>query len=337
MRKGLCFAGNAIADQIKFVEQYPCPGTLTTITSTGTSLGGLLCNCALDTARLDPHVPVSAIGVVGQDGAGEEILKQLQAYPSIDISGIRRCGTTSFTDVVTETDGRRTFFHFRGSNALLGPDDFLFERIRADILHIGYILLLDKLDGPDPQYETALCRVLADARKHGIRTSVDVVSEEGSRFSRLVPPALRYTDYCFLNEIEAERTTGIVLRKEGHLYQENFLPCLRALAAMGVERWAVIHMPELAYGLDMKTGSDWCEPSFALPEGFAVSSVGAGDAFAAGMLLGAYYGWSLRKAMHMASAVAGYSLSGRGASDAMKPLAEILAEMAVFQKQKIGG
>lgn len=335
MRKGLCFAGNAIVDQVKFVEQYPTPGTLTSITDTALSLGGLMCNCALDAARLDPNIPISAIGVVGTDDAGDYILGQLKQHPSIDLSGIRRAGMTSFTDVITEPGGRRTFFHYRGSNALLGPDDFAFGRIRANILHIGYVLLLDTLDAPDPNDTTTLCRVLKSARKHGIRTSVDVVSEEGARFARLVPPALRYTDYCFLNEIEAERTTGIQLRDGDVLQRDNFIPCLRALTDMGVARWAVIHTPELSYGLDIKTGGYWCEPSFNLPKGFIVSAVGAGDAFATGMLLGAYYGWSLRKAMHMATAVAGYSLSGRGASDAIKPMVEILADMRQF-KQAMG-
>lgn len=330
MNKGICFAGNLILDQIKFVGKYPSPGTLTTIRETELSLGGLVCNCAVDTAKLDAAVPLMALGVVGDDHPGHYILRELEKYPSIQTSRVRREGTTSYTDVITEPDGKRTFFHYRGANALLGPRDFSFGELRADILHIGYVLLLDTLDGPDPEYPTAMCRVLAEARARGIRTSVDVVSEDGSRFEKLVPPALRYADYCFLNEIEAERTTGIPLRIGDRLQTENFDPCLQALADMGVARWVVIHTPELSCGLDVENGEYSRELSFRLPPGFAVSAVGAGDAYASGMLLGAYYGWDLRQSMHAAAAVAACSLSGRGASDAIKPLQEILEQMEAY-------
>ena len=334
MQKGLCFSGNLILDQLKFIQQYPHPGTLTTITQTELSLGGLVCNCALDAIKLDPGIPVSVIGRIGTDSAGDYILSQLGRHSTIDTSGIRRSGITSYTDVVTEPSGRRTFFHCRGANAGLCPQDFDFDRIQADILHIGYILLLDSLDAPDAEYPTALCRVLADAQAHGIQTSVDIVSEEGQRYTRLVPPALRYTDYCFLNEIEAERTTGIPLRNGDILIPENFRPCLEALKKMGVKRWAVIHTPEMSFGLDMATGKDWREPSVVLPNGFIISSVGAGDAYATGMLLGAYYGWTLQKSMRTAAAVAAWSLSGKGASDALTSLSDILASL---QNLKNGG
>jgi len=331
MHRGICFAGNLIADQLKFVEKYPNPGTLTSITQAESSIGGLVCNCAVDMAKLDPNVPVTALGIAGNDSTGDYIISQLGKYPSIDISGIRREGVTSFTDVVTEPDGRRTFFHCRGANALLKPEDFPFSNLQADILHVGYILLLDTLDGPDPDYPTALCRVLAEARMHGLRTSVDVVSEEGERFARLVPPALQYADYCFLNEIEAERTTGIPLRTCGTLLINNIEKCLRELERMGVSRWVAIHTPEISCGLDVETDVCHYKPSYKLPNGFAISAVGAGDAYATGMLLGAYYGWDIGKSMHAAAAVAAYSLSGLGGSDALKPLPKIMAEIEAWQ------
>jgi arabinose-5-phosphate isomerase len=59
-----------------------------------------------------------------------------------------------------------------------------------------------------------MARLLAEAQKHGIKTSIDVVSEASDRFTRLVPPSLKYTDYCIINEIEAGQTTGIALRDE---------------------------------------------------------------------------------------------------------------------------
>jgi sugar/nucleoside kinase (ribokinase family) len=331
MENGIAFAGNLIVDRVKFIESWPKEQTLTTIVDQASSVGGLACTCALDMAKLDPAIPLKVIGIVGNDGLGEYILQEFASHPSIDASMVWKEGETSYTDVMTTPDGRRTFFHFRGSNALLNPGHFDFDKIRAGILHIGYILLLDGLDASAgagaEKYPTTMCRVLAEARAHGIATSIDVVSEDSERYATLVPPALKYTDYCVINEIEAGRTTGIPLREGNRLLENNLAKCAEALAAAGVGRWVIIHSPELSCGYDVREKKYYQEPSWEIPEGFKVSSVGAGDAFACGILYGAYQGWDIRKSIHTAGAIAAFSLSGSGGSDAIKPIKELLPEM----------
>jgi sugar/nucleoside kinase (ribokinase family) len=328
---GIAFAGSLIVDHLKTVHTWPGRGALAKVLSQRYALGGLVNNCAVDLARLDPSVPVKALGIIGDDDKGDMILGTFADYPSIDAGFIRRQGETSFTDVMTEPDGHRTFFGFMGSNADLTPDYFDFTKMRADILHIGYILLLDGLDAPDDEYGTALARVLADARAHGIATSIDVVSEDSDRYAEKVPPALKYADYCIMNEIEAERTTGIAMREGDALIRENIEKGVRALAAMGVKRRTVVHMPELAAALDCETG-EYCEAeSLRVPEGWISSTVGAGDAFAVGVLYGAYRGWDLRRSIGTAAAIAAYSLNGSGASDALRPIDEILEETAAWR------
>jgi sugar/nucleoside kinase (ribokinase family) len=333
MKKGIAVAGNLIVDYIKHIDNFPSPQMLATITDMARSTGGLCCNCVLTLARLDPDLPVKAIGLVGDDEAGDYILNQFAEHPSIDISGVQKHGSTSYTDVMTEIEtGARTFFQYRGANALLNPAHFDFAKINTDIMHIGYILLLDALDGPDADYPTAMCRVLDAAQKAGVKTSIDVVSEDSERFVKLVPPALRYADYCIINEIEASRTTGIELRNaEGGILNENLPETCHKLMEMGVGKWVVLHMPELACGLE-RGGGYIAEPSWDIPDGFKRSSVGAGDAFASGILYGAYHGWTLEKSIHIAGAVAAFSLSGMGASDSIRPLPELLAEMEKFRK-----
>lgn len=331
MKKGIAFAGNLIVDNIKYVETYPSPHTLTTITKAARSTGGLVCNCILTLARLDSGLPLKAIGIVGNDEAGGYILNQLSAFPSVDISAILREESTSYTDVMTEiSGGGRTFFQYRGANALLCPGHFDFDKLEADILHIGYILLLDSLDCPDAEYPTAMCRVLAQAKSKGIATSIDVVSEDSQRFSRLVPPALAYTDYCVINEIEAGRTVGIHLRnQQGAVQRENLRIVCERLLEMGVGRWVIIHMPELSCGME-RDGAYIEEESWQIPAGFKKSSVGAGDAFASGILYGAYNEWSMEKSIHIAGAIAAYSLSGEGAADSIIPLPDLLSTMEKF-------
>ena len=332
MNKGVAIAGNLIVDYIKYIDNYPAPQALTTIFGIERAVGGLCCNCVLTLARLDPELPVKAIGFIGEDEAGDYVLSCFADHGSVDTANVRRSGYTAYTDVMTEKNtGRRTFFTYKGANSLLVPEHFDFNAIDADILHIGYILLLDGLDAPDPDYPTAMCRVLDAAQKAGIRTSIDVVSEEGERFIKLVPPALRYADYCCINEYEASRTTGEALRdSQGGIIEENLPVVCEKLMDMGVGRWVVLHMPELSCGLE-RGGAYLQEPSWNIPEGFIKSSVGAGDAFASGIIYGAYNDWDLKKSLHIAGAVAAYSLSGAGASDAVKPLSGLLDEMERYR------
>jgi sugar/nucleoside kinase (ribokinase family) len=214
---------------------------------------------------------------------------------------------------------------------LLTPERIDCSSLDVDILHIGYILLLDGLDAPDLEYKTALCRVLSEARAMGIETSIDVVTEDGARFAALVPPALAYADYCIINEMEAEYTTGIRLRGEnGQIIKENLRHASEKLIAMGVSRWAVIHMPELSCGASTD-GAYVLRESWKIPPDAIKSSVGAGDAFAVGILYGAYKGWSLARSIDTAGAIAAWSLSGSGAADAIVPLEALLFEMERFR------
>ena len=102
-------------------------------------------------------------------------------------------------------------FRLLGANEVFCQDDINWDKFDAKIFHIGYLLSLNALDEPDDQYGTKMARLLACAREHGLETSVDVVSEMSDRFTKIVPPALKYTDYCIINEIEAQCTTGISL------------------------------------------------------------------------------------------------------------------------------
>jgi sugar/nucleoside kinase (ribokinase family) len=331
-KKGIIFAGSLIVDRLKFIETWPEEMALTTITRQANALGGLACNCTIDMAKLAPEVPVSVIGIVGDDSLGDSIIEEFSKYPSIDTSMIKREGETSYTDVMTPPSGRRTFFVFRGSNAMLGPEHFDFTNVSAAIMHIGYVLLLDKLDGPDPDYPTAMCRVLDMARKAGILTSVDVVSESGDRFKTLVRPVLAYTDILSINEFETEGVTGIKLRDEsGNLIYDALQPSVKELASYGVKKWICVHMPEISVGYDIESGIYTEKIPPDVPRSYIKSSVGAGDAFATGLLYGAYRGLPLDLAMYEANSVATFSLSGLGASDALLPLNEILPEMEKYK------
>ena len=297
MRKGICVAGNLIVDITYPIERWPRQSELTTITDGITrSVGGAVCNVITDLAKLDETLPLSALGVIGDDAEGEFILEQLGRHENIDLSLLGRKGTTSFTAVMSDNRTKaRTFFQYRGANALFDESFIDWDRIDAEILHVGYILLLDALDQADGEYGTKMARLLAEAQSRGIRTSIDVVTESGDRFRTLVPPALRYTDYCVINELEAQQITGVLLRdEEEKLYPEHMEEALRKMKELGVSTWAVIHCPEGGYGLDEKNHFLTVR-SLKLPEGYIKGTVGAGDAFCAGSLYALYNGYTDEK------------------------------------------
>ncbi|MSS84647.1 carbohydrate kinase family protein [Actinomycetaceae bacterium WB03_NA08] len=325
---GIGVAGNLILDRYMEIEAYPERASLTTIHSVTPSPGGLAYNCAVDLARLDPSLPISVVGLVGDDSDGDAIVSHFHPYPSIDTSRIRRVGQTSFSDVMEDAQTReRTFFQFRGANALLDEEDINFASADIDLLHVGYILLLDRLDAPDPEFGTRMARLLAQTQSRGIKTSVDVVSEVSDRFRSIVPAALRYCDYCIVNEVEASRTTGIEISHQGTVDVEALRRAAQAIVEMGVSTWAVIHWAGGAAGLT--PDGEWVvRPSIRLAPNEIVTSTGAGDAFASGVLYGAWKELSLAESIELGSAAAAGSLHHGNSTDGVGPWREMLQAYA---------
>jgi len=324
MREGIAFAGNLIVDRIRKIDRLPRRSELAAIRGVGRSTGGA-CNNAIGMTKLDPSVPVSVYGVVGTDSEGDYILSELSAC-GIDTSAVVRRGETSFTDAYLETEtASRTFFHFGGANDTFDVGDVPVDRIHARIFHIVYPLLLRTLDSDDVQYGTRMARLLCLMKQAGVMTSLDVVSEDSDRYQKIVIPSLKYTDYLTVNELEAARITGIPLsREDGSLMEENMRPALSRLFELGVSRWAVIHAPAAAFGMDR-------EELFAreqgklLPPGFIGGTVGAGDAFCTGVLLAAYRGLSIEEALRYGNASAIQSLRADTPNGSMVSIEDSLA------------
>ncbi len=326
MRKGICCAGNMIVDITYPIETWPKQNELTHITEgIQNSTGGSVCNTISDLARLDPNMHLVASGFAGHDAEGEFIMQEMAKYPNIDLSMVKRDGRTSFTAVMSNNQTKeRTFFQHAGANAYYGEAHIDWDKLDVNIFHIGYILLLPALDAADDEYGTKMARLLHRAQKLGMKTSIDVVSESGDRFARLVTPALKYADYCVINELEAQQTTGVQLRDEdGTLHTENMPAALKKLKELGVSTWAVIHCPEVGCGIN-EQGEYFEVPSLKLPKGYIKGTVGAGDAFCAGILYAAEKQLPMPEALKIGACAAAASLSEVSASDGVKTAEEVL-------------
>ena len=320
-------AGNIIVDKIFPIRGFPPVGQLCPILDgMSQSVGGVVCNDGIDLKRLLPAESVTAIGFVGQDADGDYALRYMQ-NEKLDCSLVRRSArATSFTHVMNDAEAReRTFFTYSGANDDLTPETVPLDAVESgSLLLAGYILLLKGLDAGDDEYGTKMARLLCEAKRRGILTSVDVVSEAGDRFSRLVPPALKYTDYCIINELEAGSATKIPLRDEkGALLTENIPAVLSTMREMGVTKWAVIHAPEGAWGTDEKGRFASCA-SVDLPKSEIRGKTGAGDAFCSGVIAGLHEDMTLPESLWLGGCAAALSLTTLGATDAIMNVEETL-------------
>ena len=215
---------------------------------------------------------------------------------------------TSFTEVMSVSGGQRTFFTYAGASANFGVEDVDLDGLNVKMLHLGYFLLLDKMDNGDGE------KLLKLAKEKGIKTSIDLVSENSNRYS-LVLPCLKYVDNLIINEVEAGALTGIEPKGE------NLVQIAQKLKEYGVAERVIIHTPEI--GVCVSNTGVQRVPAYALPENFIVGTTGAGDAFCAGALLGIYQNKTDKEILEFASAAAVAALSKADATSGLCTEAEI--------------
>jgi len=325
MNVSVVFAGSVIVDTIKTIDVWPQVGAIAQVRDSSRAIGGCVPNTGIDLKRLDGSVAVKAFADVGLDEIGEYAVCEMAAG-GLDVSGVSRVrAATTNTDVMALAGtGERTFFCNRGAGALFDPSDERLGRLSGDIFHLGYILLLDALDAPDAEFGTKAARLLARARSRGFRTSLDLVSEQSSRVPSTVRPVLAQCDYAVINEVEAEAVTGVQARSaDGTITPARIERLARAIAACGVRERTVIHCPEGSGAVDAD-GRFAFLPSLRLPAGWIRGTVGAGDAFCAGMVYSFLRDWDVPRGMRLARAAAAMNLASPSGTGGARSLGETL-------------
>ena len=338
MADRITLAGNIIVDNVKTITAWPEKGMLVPITGMMRSPGGAVPNSGIDLKTLDPSVEVAALGKVGADDAGELVTAFMKAR-GLDVSAVKRVDgiPTSFTDVMTLADtGERTFFNMHGADSRLVPEDVDPSALGgSSIFHLGYLLLLDGLDAEDEEFGTKAARLLAKVRAAGIKTSLDIVSEQSGRFARIVRPALKHCDYVVINEVEGALATGLPSAgPDGKPTAESLRRICEAMFGLGVGEQVVVHCPELSVSLD-SAGRFAAVPSLDLPKGWIKGSVGAGDAFCAGMRYAFLKGMPAEEGMRLASCAAAMNLAATDSVSGAKPFSETIALDSRFPRKVV--
>lgn len=315
-RHGIAVAGTTTVDKIYEVAAYPSLGELTHIRNINMAFGGIVPNTGVGLKILRPELEVYGITRLGDDAEGGMILDFLKRK-GLDTAGITVANgeRSPFTDVISIVGGQRTFFTYPGATAKFGCEHIDWDNLNAKMLHLGYFLLLDAVDNGEGY------KILKKASELGIETSIDVVSENSDRY-KIIVPCLAYVDNLIINETESSRITGMD-PDEG-----NLVNVARKLLEMGVRKSVIIHTP--TYGVIVRPDSYTELAPWKKPEGFIKGTVGAGDAYCAGALIGLYEGRDDRTVLEYATLAAAASLREADATSGMEPLDELYRQYGMY-------
>lgn len=325
-KTGILAGGNWIIDQVKVVDTYPEEEKLSNILNESTGNGGAPFNVLTALYKLNPPFPLAGVGLIGDDDKADSIMQECRQMGINTKQMSRRAGiNTSYTDVMTaKATGKRTFFHSRGANALLDESHFDFSRASARIFHLGYLLLLDRLDEIGPDGLTGAATVLKKAKNAGLTTSADIVSEQSDRYKDVVVSSLPYIDILFLNEYEAEMLTDIKIdNNERNFNIEQACQAAEIILDWGVLEWVIIHAPQGVIALNKKQEYLF-QSAVKVPPDKIKGSVGAGDALSAGVLYGTHEGWAMSKSLKLGVSVAAASVMAVTATGSIKSLDECM-------------
>ncbi len=331
-RTGVLCAGSVVVDVAKVIDAYPALDHLATIEQVSTGTGGPGLNMAVDLRLLGATFGVGVLGAVGDDPHGEFMLAAC-AKLGIDTTGLVRVpgAVTSFTDAMVERDGgRRTFFHHHGANALFDAATADLGRWPARILHVGAPGIHELMDTALPGGGNGWSALLRRARAAGMHTNLELVDLPPHRMAELVGPCLPYVDSLIINELEGGALTGLsapVHTADGPVDWATLEAMALRLIERGVSTLAVVHFPAGCVAA-APGGHTWRQGSVRLPREQIRSTTGAGDAFAAGVVLGLHEGWPVGRCLRLGAASAAacvrspYTSDGIPAADACLAAAE---------------
>jgi sugar/nucleoside kinase (ribokinase family) len=293
---------------VRTVEAFPEKGKALFVDDISLTNGGSACNAAVALGKLGARA--AAIGKVGGDAFGAFVLSTLREA-GVDVSSMVQDAAvkTSTTAVMVAADGERSFLHYFGGNSAMTEACIDWEMIRRSrILHVAAAFLVPGLDG-EP-----MARALARARSMGTLTSLDTAWDASGRWMEVLEPCLPHLDLFVPSREEARMLTGETEPPE----------MARAFACRGVST-TVIKLGE--DGCYVRTrGREFRIPAY--PVARVVDTLGAGDAFAGGLLAGLARGWDLESACRLACA-AGASCVGAAGLTGIRPLAETAARYDV--------
>jgi sugar/nucleoside kinase (ribokinase family) len=286
-------AGILVADVfIPPLRRLPAAGELVATGDFLADSGGCAANTATALAKLG--VTAGVIGKVGDDVFGDFIVQDL-TRKGVDVGGISRSRLhgTSKTVILPVTGEDRRYVHTFGANVDFRESDVDRNLLkRARVFYVGGYLVLPEFT------QQGLRRLFQFAHEHSVCTVLDVVVPAGAAPSLdALVDVLPHTDYFLPNDEEAQQLTG---ERDPKKQVRRFLDagCSSAIITLGERGVLMMSEHEMieasAYSMDV------------------VDVSGAGDAFAAGFIVGLLEGWAMNETLRFASAIGASACTALG-------------------------
>ncbi len=277
------------------LPRLPAAGELLVTDDFLMQAGGCAANVAVALSKLG--VDSRVVGKVGRDSFGDFVISTLAGH-GIDVSFIGRSETmgTAKTVIVPVAGDDRRYIHTVGANAELTGHDFAPAAMSGiDVVYLGGYLVLPGL------LPRAVVELFEAAHHAGARTLLDVVlpgdaSASMDDLRRILPSV----DFFLPNYDEARHLTG---EQDPERQADRFIDA-------GVET-VIITMGGEGLLARSAAGS-WRVPS---PSVDFVDGSGAGDAFAAGLIVGILEGWPVEQSLLFASEVGALACTALGCTD----------------------
>ena len=210
-RRGIAIAGNIITDVIKDIDAYPAIGMLANVTQVNKAVGGCAPNTAIDLSTIDPSLPISVIGSVGDDEYGRYMLGwDITDFGQGDFDKIGfslitiRNGNRAMLDKYPKVYAEKLLYLKEGQMAC---NHFHWYKTE-DIINRGggncLIRVYNSLPNEEIDYES-------DVVIH--KDGLEMVVSAGTQI-RLCPGESLFVTQCMYHDFQVESGTGPVLLGE---------------------------------------------------------------------------------------------------------------------------
>lgn len=293
---------------VKPVDAIPPAGTLVPTDSAAMHVGGCAANAAADLRVLG--VPARLVTKLGRDSFGR-FVEQYLTEKGVTLEGVAHdeAAGTAVSMVCISSAGERSFLYHPGGNDAFTAADIPEPLIAAcGIVFVAGALLMDRFDG-------APCAAfLRRCREQGQTTVLDTAWDFRGQWMEKLAPCLPCLDLFLPSYDEAVQLSG----ERDPARQADLFHARGA-------RDVVIKLGGDGAYFREEDGTAYRLPTYR--EIKPVDTTGAGDAFCAGLLAGLAQGLSLRESGRLANAVGTHCVTAIGASEGIRPLAQIEAFM----------
>jgi ribokinase len=275
-----------------------------------TSTGGGATNTAVTFARMG--LRTAAVCKVGRDSVGRQVMEDLRP-DGIDTSMFAFDETehTGFSVIIVTFTGDRTILVHRGASSTLAPAE-----IPWDALAAASWVYLGSMAGPSAALWDPIARFCGE---HGVKLATNPGRPQRERGLKGMAEVYANTTALFVNNAEAREITGVAQERG----PDDEVQMLKLLHEAGCRNAVITDGVQGADGYD---GREVCHvPAYQVTP---VSTVGAGDAFAAGCIVGLQRGLSLSGAMQVGAANSAHVVQGHGAKQGIVGWDKVMAFIA---------